>query len=295
MKYVITGSIGHISKQIAIGLLKVGHEVTIITSNPERVAAIEDLGAKAAFGSVEDVSFLTNTFKGSDAVYTMIPPTWNTSNWKNHIAQIGKNYAAAIKASGVKNVVQLSSIGAHMPEGCGPVSGLFYAEKALTDLDAVHVKILRPGFFMYNLYNNINLIKQMNIMGGNYGEDTIITLTDTDDIAAVAIEELSQIPFAGNSIRYIVSDERSTTEIAVVLGAAIGNPSQPWINFSDEQSLAGMLQAGLSPELANNYVEMGAAMRSGEMTADYFRNKPSTFGKTKLEDFAISFAAAYQA
>ena len=54
-----------------------------------------------------------------------------------------------------------------------------------------------------------------------------------------------------------------------------------------------MIQAGLPEEIAQNYAEMGAAMRSGEMASDYNANRPEVFGKTKLEAFAMVFAAIY--
>ena len=40
-KYVITGSIGHISKPLVEGLIKAGKDVTVITSNNDRVKEIE--------------------------------------------------------------------------------------------------------------------------------------------------------------------------------------------------------------------------------------------------------------
>ncbi|MDP2890435.1 MAG: NAD(P)H-binding protein, partial [Bacteroidota bacterium] len=131
MKYVVTGSLGNISKPLAEKLIAAGHDVTVVSSKDEKAAVIEEMGAEAAIGSVEDVGFLTEAFTDADAVYTMVPPYFGAADWKKYIAGIGENYAAAIKASGVKNVVNLSSMGAHMPEGCGPVSGLFFVEKAL--------------------------------------------------------------------------------------------------------------------------------------------------------------------
>ena len=38
---------------------------------------------------------------------------------------------------------------------------------------------------------------------------------------------------------------------------------------------------------------MGAAMRSGEMAAEYHANRPKTFAKTNLEAFAPVFAEVY--
>jgi uncharacterized protein YbjT (DUF2867 family) len=292
MKYVITGSLGHISKPLVARLVKAGHDVTVVSSNADRTAEIESLGAKAAVGSIEDVAFLTKTFSGADAVYTMVPPKWDATEWKNYIHGLGKNYASAIKAAGVKKVVNLSSVGAHMPAGCGPVSGLHGVETELNKLEGTDVKHLRPGFFYYNLLANIGMVKHMGIIGGNYGEGTTLVLAHPNDIAAAAADELLDTSFQGKTVRYIASDERTTTDIAKVLGAAIGKSELPWVNFKDEDSLNGMLQAGLSHEVATNYVEMGAAVASGEMFADYLRNKP-TPGATKLEDFAKEFSAAY--
>ncbi len=293
MKYVLTGSLGNISKPLAEKLVSAGHDVTVISSNASKTGQIEDLSAKAAIGSVEDVHFLSKTFTDADAVYTMVPPHFGATNWKKYIAGIGENYATAIKESGVKNVVNLSSIGAHMPEGCGPVSGLYFVEKALDGLDGVNVKHLRPGSFYPNFMNQIEMIKNMGIMGGNYGEGTTLVIVHPNDIAEVAAEEMKALSFAGKSIRYIVSDEKTTTEVGAILGKAIGKPEIHWVNFKDEDTLNGMLQAGMPEEIAENFTEMGAAMRSGEMGADYLKHKPSKFGKIKLEDWAQEFAAAY--
>ncbi|MDB5006299.1 MAG: hypothetical protein JWP45_692 [Mucilaginibacter sp.] len=291
MKYVITGSTGHISKPLSEQLIKAGHDVTIISSNDDKVKQIEDLGATASIGSVEDVAFLTKTFAGTDAVYTMVPPKWDAKDWKEYIHSIGKNYAAAIKASGVKKVVNLSSVGAHMPKGCGPVSGLYFVEQELNTLEGVDVRHLRPAYFYYNLLGNIGMIKHMGIIGGNYG-DVTIPIVHPHDIAAVAAEELLKLDFKGKSIRYIAGDECNTSEIAKVLGSAIGKPDLQWVKFKDEDALSGILQAGLPQDVAENYVEMGTAIASGEMTIDYYKHRPA-LSPVKLEDFAKEFAAAY--
>jgi hypothetical protein len=137
------------------------------------------------------------------------------------------------------------------------------------------------------------MIKQMHIIGGNYGENSLLFLVNPADIAEAAAEELISLSFSGKSIRYVVNDEKTTTEAAAILGAAIGNPALPWVNFTDEQTEAGMLQSGLSAEVAKNYAEMGSAMRSGNMGAEYNQTPKPTFGKTKLEDFAKTFAVIY--
>jgi uncharacterized protein YbjT (DUF2867 family) len=293
MKFVVTGSLGNISKPLAEKLIAAGHSVTIVSSKADKTSQIEALGAQAAIGSVEDVAFLTKTFSGADAVYTMVPPHFGAADWKKYIAGIGENYAEAIHEAGVKNVVNLSSIGAHMPEGCGPVSGLYFVEKSLNALEAVNVKHLRPGFFYGNFLSNAGMAKHMGIIGGNYGENATLVIVHPEDIAEVAAEELMGLTFKGKSIRYVASDEKTTSEVAAIFGKAIGKPDLPWIDFKDEDTIAGMLKAGLPEGIAKNYAEMGTSMRSGEMASDYLMHKPKVFGKTKLEAFAPVFAAVY--
>jgi uncharacterized protein YbjT (DUF2867 family) len=296
MKYVITGSLGHISKPVVERLAKDGHQVTVITSNSGRKNDIESLGATAAVGSVEDAAFISSTFNGADAVYLMIPPNWGVTNWLEYQQKVADNYTAAIADNNIKHVVQLSSIGAHMRRGAGPVDGLGYLEEQLLRLAAVHVKMLRPSFFYYNLFSMIPLIKGMGIMGANYGGTAEkLVLVHTDDIADALYTALSGLQFTGHTIEYIASDERDTNEIAAVLSAAIGKPGIPWVVFSDEQSMQGMLQAGLSATIAEGYNALGAGIRTGAVQEDYWKNRPASFGKIKLEDFAKAFAAVFNA
>lgn len=290
-KYVITGSIGHISKPVIEGLVKAGREVHVITSSSNKVQAIESLGAKAVTGSLFDAAFIKKAFEGAEVVYTMVPPIWQTSDWKASQLEVVNNYIQALTGNQtVKYVVNLSSVGAHIGTGTGPIDAASALEKELNNLPGVQVKHLRPTFFYYNFLSQLPMLKHAGIMGGNYGEQKI-ALTSPADIAEAALEELLALNFKGNSVRYINSDERTGNEIAEVLGNAIGKKF-PWVVFTDDQLLKGLQDGGLSLTHASAFVEMGAAQRSGKLLEDYQKNKPA-FSKTKLEDFAKEFKAAY--
>lgn len=292
MKFTVTGSLGNISKPIIEKLVKNGHDVTVISSNPQKKNAIEALGAKAAIGSIADSEFLTNAFRGTDAVYTMVPPDFRVSNYKQYIAETGKNYLEAIKASGVKRVVNLSSIGAHLSEGTGPIAGLHAVEQKLNTLNDVAIKHLRPGFFFTNFFFDVATIKNLGIMGSNYGAESKLSMVHPKDIAEAAAQEL-QTPFEGKSYRYIVSDEKNMADVAKTLGAAIGKPELPWVTITDEQLFGGLTGAGLSETLSNLYVEMGHAIGSGILFEHFHQHQTDAPGKTKLTNFANEFAAVY--
>ncbi|XZF15464.1 NAD(P)H-binding protein [Chitinophagaceae bacterium MMS25-I14] len=292
MKFTVTGSLGNISKPLTTLLIKAGHQVTVISSNPDKKAEIEALGATAAIGSISDTSFLTQAFTGADAVYTMVPPNFAAENYRRYVGNTAKNYAAAIKNAGVTKVVNLSSIGAHLESGTGPIAGVHDAELILNGLEGVAVKHIRAPFFYINFYNDIPMIRHQGIIGANYPAATRIVMVHPEDIA-IAVAEQLQHPFTGHSVRYIMSDDRTVQDATVALGTAIGKPELPWIEFTDEQALNGMLQAGLPQEIAHNFTEMGSALRKGILWEDFDRNKPEAKGRT-LEEFAQEFAVKYQ-
>jgi uncharacterized protein YbjT (DUF2867 family) len=294
MKLVITGGAGHISKPLALSLLKAGHQVTVMGRNPENLDALIQSGAIPAIGSLEDASFVRKAFSGADAVYLMIPPNLTTNDFRGYQQRIISNYVEAVKANQVKKLVVLSSIGAHLGKGAGPVDGLADLEQAiLRDLPSTDAVFLRPAFFLYNLYQQADLVKQMGIMGANYAMNREkLYLVDPSDIAEAAFHWLDQASFTGNIIYNLYSDEKSTDEIAARLSEAIGKPGTPWVAFPDDQALAAMIHAGLKPDMAKDFVDMGIALREGQFQAD-FRANGAHQGKKRFEDFVPSFVAFF--
>ncbi len=297
MKITITGSLGNISRPLAIELVQKGHDITVISSKAERQKEIEAIGAKAAIGSMQDANFLAETFKGADIVYVM--ETMGEGRFSaqhidviSAIAKIGENYKQAIEKSGVKRVVHLSSIGAHTDKGNGMLAFHYKVEQILNELPAdVSIKVMRPVGFYYNMLAFIPTIKSQGVIVSNYGGDEKEPWVSPLDIASVIAEEMEK-PFEGRIVRYIASEELSPNEIAHILGEAIGKPDLKWVVISDEQMLNGMVAAGMNAGVAKGLVEMNAGRRSGVLGEDYNRHKP-VLGKTKLKDWVNVFAAVY--
>jgi uncharacterized protein YbjT (DUF2867 family) len=296
MKIVVTGSLGHISKPLAEILVGNGHSVTVISSNPEKQKHIEMLGAMAAIGSIEDPHFLRSAFTGAEAAYCMIPP-FNFFNPEPGItagySRIAGNYVQAIRQSGIKRVVHLSSIGAHTDQGTGFLAGHYHAEQILKELPPdITITHLRPASFYYNLYAFADTIKAHGFIASNYGAEDKTPWVSPQDIAEVAAEEITS-PGRRKKIRYVVSDEPTCNEIAGILGAAIGRPDLKWLIISDEQMQSNLEAAGMPAGIAAGLVEMNAAMHTGALFEDYYRNRPPALGKIKISGFAKEFAARF--
>jgi uncharacterized protein YbjT (DUF2867 family) len=293
MKIAVTGSLGHISKPLTQQLVKKGHSVTVISSDPAKKKNIEDLGAIAAIGVIEDIDFLANAFTGAEAVYCMAPSDLSANS--NHLAygaRIAGNYAEAITLTSIKRVVNLSSYGAHLNKNSGLIIGRHYAEVLMNEIPDISITHLRPAFFYYNLYAFTEMIKATGVIRANYGGDDNIVMVAPADIADVVAEELESTA-KGISVRYIASDERTGDEIARVLGAAIGKRDLKWEVISDEQMEIGLTSHGMQPRTAAAMTEMMASLHNGTLMENYLRNRPAVMGKIKLNDFAKEFAVVF--
>lgn len=300
MKIVLTGSLGNIGRPLTKELIEKGHSVTVISSKTERIKEIESLGAKALIGSMFDPDFLTIAFRNADIVYLM--ETMEAAgdmfdpnvDFIGTISSIGENYKQAVEMSGVKQVIHLSSIGAHMEKGNGILLFHHKVEQILRKLPLeISIKFIRPVGFYINMFSFIQTIKEQGaIVSNNSGGDKKEPWVSPSDIANVIAEEM-ELPFNGRTVRYVASDEISPNEIAEALGTAIGKPDLVWKVISDEQLLAAWLEAGFNEQVARGFIEMQANQGNGTLYEDYYKHKPE-LGKVKLSEFAKEFAETYQ-
>ncbi len=292
MNITITGSLGNVGQRLTQQLTAKGHVITVVSHSPEKAKAIEQLQARPAIGSIEDLRFLLHAFDKADAVFTMIPPNYQSTDIREYIRATGERYAQAVRQAGVRHVVNLSSIGAHIPDGLGPTGANYYVENKLDELADTHVLHLRPGMFYTNFFGMMPMMILQNIIGNNFDEAISMVLSHPKDIADAAAAALDTLSFTGKDFLYIAGDEKTGGQIASALGQAIGQPDLTWVSFSDEQLLQGLLQNGLSEQMASVYViGIGHALRSGTLFGHYHQNKHKSFGKVSLPDFAQEFAA----
>lgn len=295
--YVITGATGNTGKEITEALLKAGKAVTVIGRSAERLQHLVDLGATAAVGDLEDTAFLDKTFTGATAVYAVIPPKWDlTTDWRTYQRSVGKSIAEAIRQAGVSKVVVLSSNGAHLPEGAGPVTGLYEFEQMLQTIPNLDILSLRAGYFMQNFFGLLGMIKHMGIFGYSLRNDVKTPLVHTRDIAEMAVKYLLSLDFKGLQPAFVSgAADLTMDEAASILGNAIGKPDLKYVTFSYDDAKAGMLQNGIPETIAEGYNELFKSINDGLYLNDYQRTAESTT-PTSLEWFATNeFVHAYNA
>jgi uncharacterized protein YbjT (DUF2867 family) len=294
--YVITGATGNTGKRIAQQLINAGKPVTVVGRSSDHLKEFTDQGAQAAVGNLEDPAFLIEIFKGATAVYTLIPPNFTSNDFTAYQKQVADALTTAIRANHVPYVVALSSIGAQLPDQNGVIQGLSYLEKQLNAVDGLNVLHLRAGFFYQNLFSSVGLLKDTGLLGGFPIEGTKpLALVHTNDIADVAALHLLALDFEGKSVQFVAGPRDLTfDDVAQIIGHSIGKPDLGWTAFPYDQARAGMIQAGLQPSLADNYVEFCQRINDGSLMAGFERNAQNTT-PTTLEEFANQeFVLAYR-
>jgi uncharacterized protein YbjT (DUF2867 family) len=238
---------------------------------------------------------LTKAFAGAEAVYALIPPNFGVADFRAYQKKIGESIVAAVKGSGVKYVVHLSSQGAHLPDRTGPIVGLHDQEERLNRLDGVNVLHLRPTYFMENLLMNIDLIKKMNIMGSAVRGDVKFAMIATKDIAAYASERLVKRDFSGKSVRDLLGQrDLSLDEAVAVIGKKLGKTGLKYVAFPYDDAEKGMVGMGLTPDMSKLYTEMSKALNDGLFAVNIPRTRENTTS-TSIEEFAGVFAKIYGA
>jgi uncharacterized protein YbjT (DUF2867 family) len=289
--YVIAGATGNIGSVITQNLLGKKEKVRAIGRSKEKLKPFEEKGAEAAVGSLDDPAFLKKAYRGAAALFQMEPPHYTSTDMRSFQRKLGEAAKEAIKAAGVPHVVHLSSVGAELSEGVGPVNGLHDVEALLNESGAAIIH-LRPAFFMENFYSMIPLIKQFGIIAMPIRPTVSLPMIATCDIAAAATQMLLAHHWKGTQTRELRSPKTYTgPEVAEVLGQAIGRKIN-YVQGSPEEARQGIIGAGLSENVADLFVEMYAALDSGRMAP---KEKPSAENTTPttLEAFAKTFAAVY--
>lgn len=291
MKITMLGSLGNINQITVPQLIKAGHEVTVISTNPKRVAAIEELGAHAAIGNMQDESFLTQTLAGQDVVYLMLSGSAGEDLYDDATNQ-AKTWSAAIESSGVKNVVNLSSIGAEADEVAGSLYAYHLIENELRKINNVNLAFVRPTGFYANLFSNLSTIKSDHTIYSNNPDNLQQKFVAPIDIANVVLPLIQNTP-NGITARYVFSDTFTGREFMDALKIALEIPDLKWVQISDQQYLAGLTNHGVPESVAEGLLQTSHYQRHPETVyADLNANNPSA-GSVKLADFVKIFSAAY--
>jgi len=288
--YVILGASGNTGSIIANFLLSKGKEVRVVGRDSRRLQRFVDKGAEAFTAEMSDAAALTKAFSGARAAYLLLPPAKSREDQERESDAIAK----AVKDSSLRYAVHLSSYGAQVPEGTGPVAGLHSSEEKLNAISGLNVLHLRAAYFMENNLAAIGMIHRMGLVGNALLPDVKLPMVATRDVGDYAAQRLLQLDFSGKQTRELLGErDLSMTEATAVIGRGIGKPDLRYQQFPYDQVQQVLTDLGVPPKGAAMYIEMYKAINAGVLVP-LEPLSPENSTPTSIEQFVQDvFAAAY--
>jgi uncharacterized protein YbjT (DUF2867 family) len=199
-----------------------------------------------------------------------------------------------VKESGLRYAVHLSSYGAQVPEGTGPIAGLHSSEQKLNAISGLNVLHLRAGYFMENHLAAIGMIHGMGMVGDALLPDLKLPMIATRDVGDYAARRLLDLDFPGKQTRELLGErDLSMAEVTAAIARGIGKPDLRYEQFPYDQVQQVLTQMGIPPKTAAQYIEMYKAINAGVYVGQEPRS-PENSTLTSFEQFVQDvFAPAY--
>lgn len=278
--YVIAGVSGHTGAVVADTLLSQGKKVRVIVRNAEKGAAWQKKGAEVAIADLGDVAAMTKALTGATGAYLLSPPNFAAADFIADRKVLLGNLAKAITASGLKNLVFLSSVAAQHSAGTGPIVTVHHAEQLFGKL-APSVTFVRAAYFLENWGSVIPVAKAQGVLPHFGAVDVKFPQVCTKDIGAAAVQALLNPADGVRVVELAGKEDWSVQDVAAAVGTLLGKSVQA-VSAPVEAAKAGLMQAGLPETMAGLYAEMYAGIGKGLISFE----KPAslTRGSTALVD-----------
>jgi uncharacterized protein YbjT (DUF2867 family) len=276
--YVIAGVTGHVGGVCASSLLARKKPVTVIVRDAKKGESWAKKGAKVAVGTLDDEAFLAATLKGAEGFFVLLPPNFAAPDFFGAQRATSDHIAAAVKASGIKHVVMLSSVGADLAEGNGPIRGLHYLENKLRAA-GTKLSALRPGYFQENVDNAKAPAQQAGIFPNFMASaDYPVPMIATKDIGELAAELL--LGGAKSEVVDLHGPSYTIRQVAELLGKKLGKALKV-VDIPAAGHVEAMTKAGFPESAAKVFAEMYAGFAKGIITP---KGDRLVQGKTTLEE-----------
>jgi uncharacterized protein YbjT (DUF2867 family) len=261
--FVVTGITGQTGSAAALALLRAGQRVRAIVRDKARAALWTARGVELVEADAADTNSLAGAFQGAEGAYMLVPPDLTHPEPLAHYEAVARAIGEAASRVRLPRLVFLSSEGAHLASGTGPIVGAHRAEGILAGV-APRTTFLRPSFFQENWRAVFDLAGREGIMPTMLSDlDATRPMVATADIGRVAAELLmAERPPSLVELGGPVPS--SARDAAAAMSAALGRgvvPVQP-----PREAWVGILTgAGLREPYAHLIVEMYEGINTGHV------------------------------
>ncbi|TPI50539.1 NmrA family transcriptional regulator [Mesorhizobium sp. B3-1-7] len=272
---VVVGATSEVGAEVLAKLTRAGHTVRGV--------------ARSLGVALDDQAALDAAFSGADGAYVIIPFDVTTPDLHRFEDQVGARLASSIAKAGLRRVVLLSGLNAHLRMGTSLGAALM--EERLAALGLEELVYLRASFFMENFVKGMGFVEQAasGVFASPFRGDVPMPLIAAKDVGERAAALLSAEHFLAQRVVELHGGGSYTLEQATtILGRAIGK-DVTYHEAPFAEARAGMVANGISASFADALGETAASFNRGERWA---LEAPSAENATPttFEDWAQAFA-----
>ena len=264
--YAVAGVSGHTGAVVAEELLRRGKKVRVIVRNAEKGEPWKARGAEVAVASIDDAEALGRALEGVEGAYLLSPPDLSSTDMIARGRELGDVFARAVRASGVKHVVFLSSVGAQHENGTGPIRSLHQIEQRLIPL-GIDVTLLRPTYFMENWGSSLGAAAEQGVLPSFLPAEFRFAQIATKDIGMAAADALEHPPQGIRILELAGPQEYTPNDIAGEAGKILGRSVT--VNVGPLDAIVpAFTWFGVSQHVAGLYREMHEGLLNGTVAWD---------------------------
>jgi len=280
----VMGAAGNVGSKVANLLLDAGEDVRVLQHGRE-MTALRARGAEVVTGDAMNADELTALFAGADAALVLLPENVADPTFVENRVAMSRATRDALRQADVASVVALSTVGADRADVPGPPRGLHQFERDLSELVDTNVLVLRSAAYMDYLLAALPMIQTQHVNGGATKGDVPFPMVATQDVAREAAERLRRRDFTGHDVKFLLGPEdRTMAEATAAIGARLGTPDLPYVEFPPEGVKAALVGAGASEQVAGLIVDLQLA-RNEEGSFGAVERTAASMTPTRLEDF----------
>lgn len=265
MKITITTPSGNIGSKLADILLNSADaQVTVLARTPGKVEHLALRRARVVAGDQLDAAALDKAVDGADVLFWAVGMDYTAANVRARYNQFADAASGALRRHPQLRIVNVSSVGAQLPTGTGPIKGLYDAEQKL-NAAGKNVIHLRANYFMENVLGSLPTIASDGAIYATTPGTATAEQVATADIAEAAANYLLRGPHGHHAVDVSGPENISFDQVAATVSEAIGKPVRH-VQVPPDALKAALTSAGLSADLAAELVELQQAMADGRLS-----------------------------
>ncbi len=261
--YAIAGVSGHTGKVVAETLQAKGEPIRVIVRDETKGAPWKGRGAAVAVASLDDEAAVARALSGAKGAYVLLPPDATTTDFFGSRAKMIDAIGRAAVKAGLPHLVFLSSIGAHVPKGHGPIGAPYQAERSFEKL-GIGTTFVRAAYFLENYGGVLPAAKNDGVLPSFLPANATHAVVMTTDIGRTAAQALLDGPRGRRVIELSGPTDVTPADIAAALTELLGR----MVNVVEaplDAVVPTFMSFGMSQHMAEIYREMYAAFLGGRI------------------------------